>query len=83
MVPQGSQITYKKIQAMMVCPLPCTIWFPINIVLLVNVDCFEPNNMLVNANKLKPYCPYDNDTKGLVFEFKGRTKEGMINLMKI
>jgi hypothetical protein len=39
--------------------------------------------MLVNANELKPYCPYDNDTKGLVFEFKGRKKEGMINLMKI
>jgi hypothetical protein len=38
--------------------------------------------MLVNANELKPYCPYDNDTKRLVFEFKGKKKEGMIKLMK-
>ncbi len=29
---------------------------PNDIVLLVNIDKFEPNLILVNINKLKPYC---------------------------
>jgi hypothetical protein len=37
-------------------------------VLLLTIDYFEPNPMLVNANKLKTYHPYDSNTKKLVFE---------------
>jgi hypothetical protein len=29
--------------------------YPINIILLVIIDKFDPNSMLVNINKLKPY----------------------------
>lgn len=47
-------------------------------VLLVNMDKFDPNHVLVNVNKLKPYVPYDNNTKGLVFKFQGGRREGTI-----
>jgi hypothetical protein len=49
---------------------------PNNIVLLINVDKFDPNPMLVNINKLKPYLPYDNNTKGMVLEFRGEKGKG-------
>jgi hypothetical protein len=39
-------------------------------VLLVTIDHFEPNLVLVNANKLKPYHPYASNTKILVFDIK-------------
>jgi hypothetical protein len=40
-------------------------------VLLVNIDNFDPSLVLVNNNKLKPYVPYDDNTRKLKFEFQG------------
>jgi hypothetical protein len=51
---------------------------PNNTILLVNKDKFDPSRLLVNVNKLKPYFPYDNNTKGLVLKFKRGKKEGTI-----
>jgi hypothetical protein len=53
-------------------------YLPNNIVLLVNKDKFDPSLVLVNVNKLKLYFPYDNNTKGLVLEFKRAKKEGTV-----
>lgn len=43
---------------------------------LVNIDNFYPSLVLVNINKLKPYVPYDDNTKKLKFEFQGGKGEG-------
>ncbi len=59
-------------------PIGCKTAFQNNMVLLVNMDKFDPNHVLVNVNKLKPYVPYDNNTKGLVFKFQGGRREGTI-----
>jgi hypothetical protein len=40
---------------------------PNNIVLLVTIDKFDPNLVLVNINKLKPYMFIENKTLQLVF----------------
>jgi hypothetical protein len=44
---------------------------PNNIVLLVNIDKFEPNPILVNINKLKPFQHLDKTPKGLEATIKG------------
>jgi hypothetical protein len=44
---------------------------PNNIVLLVNIDKFEPNPILVNINKLKPYQYLGQAPRGLVATIKG------------
>lgn len=51
---------------------------PNNTIFLVNKDKFDLSPLLVNVNKLKPYFPYDNNTKGLVLKFKRGKKEGII-----
>jgi len=48
-------------------------------VLLVTIDHFEPNPMLVNANKLKPYHPYVSNTKILVSKINWGGEEWTIN----
>jgi hypothetical protein len=45
-------------------------------VLLVNIDHFEPNPMLVNANKVKPYRLFDDNTNGFIIKFKGGRRKG-------
>jgi hypothetical protein len=40
------------------------------------MDKFDPNLVLVNVNKLKPYVPYGSNTKRLVFKFQGGEREG-------
>jgi hypothetical protein len=45
-------------------------------VLLFNIDKFDPSPILVNINKLKPYVPYDNNTRKLVFEFQEGKRKG-------
>jgi hypothetical protein len=47
-----------------------------NMVLLVNIDHFEPNPMLVNANKVKPYYLFDDNTKGFIIKLKGGRRNG-------
>jgi len=44
--------------------------------LLVNIDNFDPSFVLVNINKLKPYVPYDDNTRKLKFKFQGGKGEG-------
>ncbi len=44
---------------------------PNNIVLLVNIDKFEPNPILVNINKLKPYRYLGKAPKGLRATIEG------------
>jgi len=46
-------------------------------ILLVNVDKFDPSHVLVNINKLKHYVLNDSNMKGLVFEFQKGEKEGI------
>ncbi len=41
------------------------------------MDKFDPNPVLVNINKLKPYVPYDDNTRRLVSEFQGGKREGV------
>jgi hypothetical protein len=36
-------------------PYKVQFYLPINIVLLVTLNKFDPNHVLVNVNKLKPY----------------------------
>ncbi len=45
-------------------------------VLLVNIDNFDPSLVLVNINKLQPYVPYDDNTRKLKIEFQGGKGEG-------
>ncbi len=40
-------------------------------VLWVNMENFHQSLVWVNINKLKPYVPYDGNTKWLVYEFQG------------
>jgi hypothetical protein len=56
------------------CPYLVQYYLPNNMVLLVNVDNFNPNPLLIDVNKLKPYYPYDNNTSGVVLKFKGWKK---------
>jgi hypothetical protein len=51
-------------------------FLPNNTILLVKLDKFDPNPMLVNVNKLKLYVPYDNNPSGLVSKFQGGKREG-------
>jgi hypothetical protein len=46
--------THKKIQEKMVWPYWSQYCLPNNIVLLINVDKFDPNPILVNINKSRP-----------------------------
>jgi hypothetical protein len=43
----------------------------------VTIDKFDPNHVLVNINKLKPYVPYDNNTIRLVSKFQRGKREGI------
>jgi hypothetical protein len=44
---------------------------PNNILLLINIDKFEPNPILVNINKLKPYRYLDKAPRGLEATIEG------------
>jgi hypothetical protein len=56
-----------------------TILFPQHIVLLVNIDKFEPNPILVNINKLKHYWYLEKAPRGLeaTIERGGKHKEDL------
>jgi len=47
------------------------IFLPNNIILLINIDKFEPNPILVNINKLKPYRYLGQVPRGLETTIKG------------
>jgi len=46
-------------------PFKVQYCFPNNIVLIVFVNNFEPNPVLVDVNKLKPYTYLDQIVKGI------------------
>jgi hypothetical protein len=46
-------------------PFKVQYCLPNNLVLLVYVNNFEPNPILVNVNKLKPYTYVDQTLKGV------------------
>jgi hypothetical protein len=46
-------------------PFKVQYCLPNNIVLLVSTNNFEPNPILVNVNKLKPYTSMDQTLKGI------------------
>lgn len=50
-------------------------YLPNNMILLVNMDKFDPNLVLVHINKLKPYVPYDGNSRGLGSKFQGGKRE--------
>jgi len=63
-----SSTTYyppRKIQENMVWSIYGTILLTQNIVLLVSINNFEPNIVLVNVNKFKPYKYVDQSLKGI------------------
>ncbi len=42
------------------------------------IDKFDPSHVLVNINKLKPYVPYDGNTRELVSKFQRGKREGIM-----
>ncbi len=50
------------------------IFLPNNIILLINIDKFEPNPILVNINKLKPYWYLGKTPRGLEATIEGGGK---------
>jgi hypothetical protein len=55
MVSKGYQSTYPKFQKWWFGPYRIQYCLPNNIVLLVTINKFDLNPILVNINKLKPY----------------------------
>jgi hypothetical protein len=56
---------------------------PNNIVLLTTLKKFEPNPILMNVNKLKPYCLFDNPTRGLVAILQGGKVGDKLSLKEV
>jgi hypothetical protein len=65
MASQRRKNTYGQIQKNMVWSIQGTILFTNNIVFFVYVNSFEPNPILINVNKLKPYTYVDKTLKGI------------------
>jgi hypothetical protein len=61
----GKKTTFRQIQEKMVWSIQGIILFTNNNVILVSINNFEPNPILVNVNKLKPYTYVDQTLKGI------------------
>jgi hypothetical protein len=55
MVPKGEKIHLGKFKKRRFRPFRIQYCLPNNIAILVSINNFEPNPVLVNVNKLKPY----------------------------
>ncbi len=53
--PKGEKTQMGKFKKRWFGPFKVQYYLPNNIVLLVSINNFEPNPVLVNVNKLKPY----------------------------
>jgi hypothetical protein len=72
MVSQGEKTHLGKFKKRWFGPFKVRYCLPNNIVILVFVNNFEPNPILVNVNKLKPYTYVDQTLKGIQSsKFKG------------
>jgi hypothetical protein len=65
MISQRRLNTYGKIQKRWFGPFRVQYCLPNNIVFLVFINNFEPNPILVNVNKLRPYTYVDYTMKGI------------------
>ncbi len=63
--PKGENTHLGKFKKRWFGPFKVQYCLPNNIVLLVYVNNFEPNRILVNVNKLKPYRYVDHTLKGI------------------
>jgi hypothetical protein len=63
--PKGEKTHVGKFKKRWFRPFKVQYYLPNNIVLLVFVNNFEPNPILVNVNKLKPYTYMDQTLKGI------------------
>lgn len=77
--PQGKKRYIKKFKKWWFGSYKIQYCLPNNIILLVNIDKFEPNPILVNINKLKIYQCLDQVPKGLeaMIEKGGEHKEDL------
>ncbi len=62
--PKGEKTHMGKFKKRWFGPFKVQYYLPNNIVLLVSVNNFEPNPVLVKVNKLKPYRYVDQTLKG-------------------
>jgi hypothetical protein len=65
LVSQGIKNTFGKLKKIWFGSFRIQYFLPNNIVLLIYVNNFEPNPILVNINKLKPYKYVDQTLKGI------------------
>jgi hypothetical protein len=69
--PKGRNKHTKKFKKWWFGPSKIQNYLPNNIVLLVNIDNFEPNPISMNINKLKPYLYLRQALKGSEATIKG------------
>jgi hypothetical protein len=63
--PKGEKTHLGKFKKRWFNPFRVQYFLPNNILLLVFVNNFKPNLVLVNVNKLKPYTYVDQTLKGI------------------
>jgi hypothetical protein len=63
--PKGEKTQLGKFKKILFGPFRVYIYLPNDIVLIVFINRFEPNLVLVNVNKLKPYKYVDQTLKGI------------------
>ncbi len=63
--PKGGKTHLGKLKKRWFDPFKVQHCLPNNIILLVSVNNFEPNPILVSVNKLKPYKYEDQTLKGI------------------
>jgi hypothetical protein len=63
-VSQGKKTHLGKLKKRWFGPFRLQYYLPNNIILLESIKNFEPNPILVNINKLKPYIYVDQTLKG-------------------
>jgi hypothetical protein len=65
MVPKGEKTYLGKFKKRWFGPFKVQYCLRNNIILIIYVNNFEPNPILVNVNKLKPYTYVDQIVKGI------------------
>jgi len=69
--PKGRKKHSQKFKKWCFSPYKIQYCFPNNIILLVNINKFEPNPILVNINKFKPYWSLGQAPKWLKATIQG------------